>query len=131
MSWADRLELVGDDERLVGFAGALPVRLLAERLGLRAALTTAMRRTGFAPVYDRGQLLVDLAVALILGAEAIGDFQGLRHLAPVIGPVPSTPTVWRGGLGVGPGRLGRPPPAGAPVWRGAGGGAGPPPGGGF
>jgi hypothetical protein len=27
--------------------------------------------------------------------EAISDFQGLRHLAPVIGPVPSTPTVWR------------------------------------
>jgi hypothetical protein len=32
---------------------------------------------------------------LILGGEAISDFQGLRHLAPVIGPVPSTPTVWR------------------------------------
>jgi hypothetical protein len=32
---------------------------------------------------------------LILGGEAIGDFQALAHLAPVIGPVPSTPTVWR------------------------------------
>jgi hypothetical protein len=80
-SWADRLELVGDDDRLVGFAGALPVRLLAERSGLRAAVTAAMTRRGSAPVYDRGQLLVDLAVALILGGEAIGDFQGLRHLA--------------------------------------------------
>lgn len=68
-AWADRLELVGDDERLVGFAGALPLRLLAERGGLRAALSAAMRRPGFDPVYDRGQLLVDLAVALILGAE--------------------------------------------------------------
>ena len=36
-SWADRLELVGDDDRLVGSAGALPLRLLAERTGLRAA----------------------------------------------------------------------------------------------
>lgn len=27
----------------------------------------------------------------ILGGEAISDFQGLRHLAPVTGPVPSTP----------------------------------------
>ena len=44
---------------------------------------------------DCGRLLVDLAVAQVLGAEAIGDFQGLRHLAPVIGAVPSTPTVWR------------------------------------
>jgi hypothetical protein len=94
-SWADRLELVGDDDRLVGFAGALPLRLLAERTGLRAGLSAAMTRRGFHPVYDRGQLLVDLAVAQILGGEAISDFQGLRHLAPVIGPIPSTPTVWR------------------------------------
>jgi hypothetical protein len=59
-SWADRLEFVGDDDRLVGFAGALPVRLLAERAGLRAGLSAAMTRRGFTPVYDRGQLLVDL-----------------------------------------------------------------------
>ena len=90
-SWADRLELVGDDDRLVGFAGALPLRLLAERTGLRAGLSAAMTRRGFHPVYDRGQLLVDLAVTQILGGEAISDFQGLRHLAPVIGPVPVDP----------------------------------------
>ena len=71
------------------------MRLLAERAGLRAGLSAAMTRRGFIPVYDRGQLLVDLAVTQILGGEAISDFQGLRHLAPVIGPIPSTPTVWR------------------------------------
>ena len=106
-SWADRLALAGDDDRLVGFAGALPVRLLAERSGLRSELSAAMQRQGFFPGYDRGQLLIDLAVAQILGAEAIGDFQGLRHLAPVIGPVPSTPTVWRALAEVGPVQLGR------------------------
>ena len=89
------LELMGDDDRLVGLAGALPLRLLAERTGLRAGLSGAMRRQGFDPVYDRGQVLIDLALMLILGGEAISDFQGLRHLVPVIGPVPSTPTVWR------------------------------------
>jgi hypothetical protein len=94
-AWADGLELVGDDDRLVGFAGALPLRLLAEQSGLRAGLSKAMARRGFDPVYDRGQVLIDLAVTQILGGEAISDFQGLRHLAPVIGPVPSTPTVWR------------------------------------
>jgi DDE family transposase len=94
-SWADGLELLGDDDRLVGFAGALPLRLLAERTGLRAGLSAAMARRGFDPVYDRGQVLLDLALTQILGGEAINDFQGLRHLAPVIGPVPSTPTVWR------------------------------------
>jgi len=94
-SWAQRLELVGDDDRLVGSAGALPLRLLAERTGLRTRLSAAMTRRGFTPLYDRGQLLVDLAVTLLLGGEAISDFQGLRHLAPVIGPIPSNPTVWR------------------------------------
>ena len=94
-SWADGLEFTGDDDRLIGHAGGLPLRLLAERTGLRAGLSAAMRRRGFDPVYDRGQVLVDLALMLILGGEAISDFQGLRHLAPVIGPVASTPTVWR------------------------------------
>jgi hypothetical protein len=61
-SWADRLEFVGDDDRLVGFAGALPLRLLAERAGLRAGLSAVTTRPGFIPVYDRGQMLVDLAV---------------------------------------------------------------------
>ncbi len=94
-SWAGGLEFTGDDDRLIGYAGALPMRLLAEQGDLRAGLSAAMRRRGFDPVYDRGQVLVDLAVMLILGGEAISDFQGLRHLSPVIGPVPSTPTVWR------------------------------------
>jgi hypothetical protein len=106
-SWADRLELVADDDRLVGFAGALPLRLLAERSGLRAEVSAAMRRVDFDPVYDRGQLLVDLALAQVLGAEAISDFQGLRQLAPVTGPVPSTATVWRALAEVGGPQLSR------------------------
>jgi len=73
-SWADRLELVGDDERLVGFAGALPLRLLAERTGL----SSAMARRRFDPVYDRGQVLIDMVLTQILGGgEAISDF--VRH----------------------------------------------------
>jgi hypothetical protein len=94
-SWADGLELIGDDQRLVAHVGAVPLRLLAERTGLTAGVSAAVRRRGFDPVYDRGQVLVDLAVVLILGGEAISDARSLAHLAPVIGPVPSTPTVWR------------------------------------
>ena len=90
-SWADGLELVGDDDRLVGFAGALPLRLLAERAGLRAGLSAALSRRGFVPVHDRGQLLIDLGLTQVLGGEAISDFQGLRHLGPVIGPVQGPP----------------------------------------
>ena len=94
-SWARGLELAGDDERLVAHAGVLPPRLLAGRLGLTGGLSAAMRRPGFNPAYDRGQVLVDLALTLISGGEAISDFRALAHLAPVIGPVPSVPTVWR------------------------------------
>jgi len=50
---------------------------------------------GFDPVYDRPQVLLDLALVLIDGGEAINDFQTLQHLGPIIGAVPSTPTVWR------------------------------------
>ncbi len=106
-SWADGLELIGDDDRLVGFAGALPLRLLAERSGLRAGVSAAMSRRGFVPVYDRGQVLIDLALTQILGGEAISDVQGLRHLAPVIGAVPSNPTVWRALSEVGQPQLNR------------------------
>ncbi|OHV53840.1 hypothetical protein BCD48_44635 [Pseudofrankia sp. BMG5.36] len=80
---------------MVASVGVLPIRLLAERSGLRAGLSAAWARRGFTPVYDRGQLAVDLALTLLLGGEAISDFQGLRHLAPVTGAVASTPTVWR------------------------------------
>lgn len=94
-SWAAGLELVGDDERCVALAGLLPLRLLAGRAGLTAGISAAMRRPGHDPAYDRGQVLVDLGLVQLAGGQTIGDFQALAHLRQVIGPVPSTPTVWR------------------------------------
>lgn len=94
-SWAAGLELIGDDERCVALTGLLPLRRLAERAGLTAGISAAMHRPGHHPDYDRGQVLVDLGLVLLAGGQAIGDFQGLAHLAKLIGPVPSTPTVWR------------------------------------
>lgn len=94
-SWAAGLELVGDDERCVALAGLLPLRLLAERAGLTAGISAAMRRPGHDPDYDRGQVLVDLGLVQLAGGQAIGDFQALKHVEKLIGPVPSTPTVWR------------------------------------
>ena len=35
------MELIGDDERLVAHAGAVPLRLLAERTGLTAGVSAA------------------------------------------------------------------------------------------
>lgn len=71
------------------------MRLLTQELGLASGLSAVMRRRGLEPAYDRGQVLADLALTLIDGGEAISDFQALAHLAPVIGPVPSVPTVRR------------------------------------
>jgi hypothetical protein len=48
-SWVGGLELTGDDDRLIRLAGALPMRLLAERTGFRAGLPAAMRRPGPGP----------------------------------------------------------------------------------
>jgi len=94
-SWAAGLELIGDDERCVALTGLLPLRLLAERAGLTAGISAAMRRSDHDPDYDRGQVLVDLGLVQLAGGQAIGDFQALAHLEKLIGPVPSTPTVWR------------------------------------
>lgn len=54
-----------------------------------------MRRPDHDPDYDRGQVLIDLALVQLAGGQTIGDFQALAHLHQVIGSVPSTPTVWR------------------------------------
>ena len=52
------------------------MRLLVERTGLRAGLSRAMHRRGFDPVYDRGQVLIDMTLTNALGGESISDFQG-------------------------------------------------------
>jgi hypothetical protein len=80
---------------VVAHAGGVAVRLLADRVGLTDRLSTALSRRVFRPVHDRGQVLVDVAVMLAAGGEAIGDIDTLRHQGRVLGPVASAPTVWR------------------------------------
>lgn len=55
------LTMSGDGKRQVGHAGGVHLQVLAERVGLPDALTHAMRRPGFHPVHERGQVLTDLA----------------------------------------------------------------------
>jgi hypothetical protein len=79
----------------VAHAGSVAVRLLADRTGLTDELSKALRRRSFVPVHDRGQVLVDVAVMLADGGEAIADIDVLRHQSSVLGSVASPPTVWR------------------------------------
>jgi hypothetical protein len=94
-SWSAGLSVTGDGTGVVAHAGSVATRMLADRIGLTAGLSKALQRRSFTPVHDRGRVLVDVAVMLADGGEAIADIEVLRHQAPVLGPVASAPTVWR------------------------------------
>jgi hypothetical protein len=94
-SWSQGLSVTADGVGVVPLAGAVAVRLLAERVGLTGGLSTALIQRGFTPVHDRGQVWVDVATMLAAGGEAIADIDSLRHQAGVLGAVASAPTVWR------------------------------------
>jgi hypothetical protein len=94
-SWSQGLSVAADGTGVVPLAGAVAVRLLADRVGLTEGLSTALARRGFVPVHDRGQVWVDVATMLAAGGEAIADIDTLRHQTAVLGPVASPPTVWR------------------------------------
>jgi hypothetical protein len=84
-------------------AGARLLCQLADELGLRQGLSAAMaptkkRRRG----HDRGQVLVDLAVAIADGATAISDLRVLADQADLFGDVASVPTAWRTLEAIGP-----------------------------
>ena len=87
--------MTGDGTGVVAHAGSVATRMLADRTGLTAELSKVLRRRSFTPVHDRGRVLVDVAVMLTDGGEAISDIEVLRHQTPVLGPVASAPTVWR------------------------------------
>lgn len=97
-TWSTGLSVTADGVGVVAHAGSVALRLLADRVGLTAGLSAAMARRGFVPVHDRGRVLVDVAVMLADGGEAIADIDVLRHQGGpggVLGPVASPPTVWR------------------------------------
>ena len=93
--WDHGLKVTGEGEGLVGHAGAVLLRNLADRAGLTAALGSALARKGKFPLVDRGVALVSMAVAIALGATSMTDITLLAHHGPVLGPEPSDTTVRR------------------------------------
>src|SRR5487761_1463713 len=93
--WDHRLTVTGEGQGLVGQAGAVLLRKLADRAGLTAALGSALARAGRFPLIDRGVALVSMAVAIVLGATSMNDITLLAHHAPVLGAAPSDTTVRR------------------------------------
>ncbi len=93
--WDRALKVTAMGSGLVGHAGAILLRKAADQLGLTGGLSVALRKKGTSPLFDRGGVLVSLAVAIALGATSMSDIALLAHLAPVLGGAPSGPTVRR------------------------------------
>ena len=93
--WDHGLLVSAEDGGLVGHAGAVLLRKLADRAGLTGALGSALARTGKFPLVDRGVALVSMAVAIALGATSMNDITVLAHQEQVFGAAPSDTTVRR------------------------------------
>jgi hypothetical protein len=91
-----RLKVTTGGSGVVNHAGTRLLADLADATGLTEALSVAMaptkqRRRG----HDRGGVLVDLAVTIADGGEAISDLAVLRDQPALFGEVASHATVWR------------------------------------
>ncbi len=95
MPWDHGLRVTADADGLAGLAGAVLLRKLADRVGLTAALGSALARAGKFPLVDRGVALMSMAVAVVLGATSMSDIIVLAHQEHVFGPPPSDTTVRR------------------------------------
>ena len=93
--WDKNLSVTCDGEGLIGHAGAVLLRKLADQCGLTAALSGALARAGKFPQIDRGVALVLTAVAIVLGATSMSDIALLAHQALVFGAPPSDTTIRR------------------------------------
>jgi hypothetical protein len=93
--WERGLSVSARGKGLVGHTGAVLLRRCADQTGLTGAFSQALRRRGFAPGWDRGVVLVQLAVSIVLGATSMSDIAVLAHQAAVFGDPPSDSTVRR------------------------------------
>jgi hypothetical protein len=106
-AWSRDVRVTADGSGVVSHVGAALLRMLADRAGVTAALSAGLARAGRWPVHDRGRVLVDVAVLIADGGEAIADIDVLRHRSEVFGPVASDTTAWRALDEIGAGQLRR------------------------
>jgi Transposase DDE domain group 1 len=91
-----RVCVTGDGRNVVAHAGTRVLCDLADALGLTDGFSAAMAPTKKrCRGHDRGQVLVDLAVMLAGGGEAISDLSVLADQPALFGAVASAPTAWR------------------------------------
>ena len=78
---------------MVGHAGNVIPRMLADNLGLTNGLSAALSRPEV--THDRGAVLRDVAVSIAGGAENLAGTAVLRDQQRLFGQVASVPTMWR------------------------------------
>ena len=77
--WDHRLVVRADGRNLLGHAGVVLLRKVADRVGLTRALAAVLPR-GVGPGWrDRGMALVQLACAIALGATNVLEAEQLQH----------------------------------------------------
>ena len=94
--WDRGLSVAATGRGLIGHAGAVLLRRCADRTGLTGALERVLPHGRAANFLGRGAVLVQLAVALVLGATNISEAEALlAHQATVFGPAASDSTTRR------------------------------------
>ena len=86
-----RVEVRGDD--VVGHAGDVIPRMLADAIGLTSGLSAVLSRPEV--THDRGAVLRDVAVSIAGGAQNLAGTAVLRDQPRLFGAVGSIPTMWR------------------------------------
>jgi hypothetical protein len=93
--WSRRLTVTAGGKGVVSHAGAVALRLTADRTGLTAALSRALYREDFTPGHDRGRVLADAAVMMADGGNTVRGVDVLRHQRDLLGEVASPSTLSR------------------------------------
>lgn len=84
IGWDRGLDVAADGKGLVGHAGAVLLRRLADRVGLTSELAKALPSSAAPGWLDRPTVLVQLAIAIALGAQNLSDAERLAlHHRPL------------------------------------------------
>ncbi|WP_460546528.1 transposase, partial [Glycomyces halotolerans] len=84
IGWDRGLNVAADGKGLVGHAGVVLLRRLADRIGLTGELAKALPTSAGRGWLDRSIVLVQLVIAIVLGAQNLSDAERLtEHHRPL------------------------------------------------